>query len=220
MELMSSANDTYHHHLLVQTQPKSILKKSSSPKLLDSAMDCENNLHVNSILSSTYETEKADIDMNKISHNNHVCILNDNPSGRKDNSYLSSIEAPLTKLMMASYEIDRQFLRTVDSSTSPSDNEQQQQRRTRLKLKKKCHRPLVNTGTLSSSSDNEERKAKRSMEESKTTLISSNKHRQKDMQLDEFMRKYQQQGGILLPTKEEHGNEQITTQVPINHHQQ
>jgi hypothetical protein len=38
---------------------------------------------------------------------------------------------------------------------------------------------------------------------SKITSIRPNKHRPKDMQLDEFMRKYQQQGGIHLPTKED-----------------
>jgi hypothetical protein len=223
---MSSTNDTYHHQLLVQTQLKSILKKSSSPKFVDSSMDSENNLHVN--------PEKDDIDMNEISNynnnnNNHVCILNDNPSGRKDNSYLSSIEIPLTKLLMASYENDGQSIQAADSSspssssllTSDDEQQQQQQRRVKLRSKKKCYRPLVTTSTLSSSSDNDEKKtANRSIEESKTTLIRSNKHCPKDMQLNEFMRKYQQQGGILLPTKDDPDNEQITTQVPINHHQQ
>jgi hypothetical protein len=221
MELMSSANDTYHHHLLVQTQPKSILKKSSSPKFTDLSIDSDNNLHVN--------PEKDDIDINEISINknnnhHHVCILNDNPSERKDNSCLSSIEVPLTKLIMTSYELDGQSIQTADSSSSSlitSDDEQQQQRRVKFKpKKKKRHRPFVTTGTLSSSSDNDERMEKQSMGESKTTLIRSNKRRTKDMQLDEFMRKYQQQGGIPLPIKDEADNEQITTQVPINHHQQ
>jgi len=198
---MSSTNDTYHH-LLVQTQPKGILKKSPSPKFLDSTINSENDYYSN------------------------TCILNDNQSVKKDNSDLSSIEVPLDKLIMTSngnssqYEIDNQLIRTYPpadlSSSLTSDDEQQQQQHVRLKLKTKCYRPFVTTGTLSSSSDNiDERKAKQSMEESKTTLIRSKKHRQKDMQLDEFMRKYQQQGGIPIPTpKEDHDK----TKHPINHH--
>jgi hypothetical protein len=224
---MSSTNDTYHH-LLVQTQPKSILKKSPSPRFLDSTINFENNYYSNIIQLSTYENEINNIDKNNITHN-HVCILNDNQSVNKDNSNLSSIEVPLATLIMTSnenscqYEIDSQLIRTnspVDLSSSlTSDDDDEQQQHIRSKPKKNYYRPLFVTGTLSSSSDNyDERKAKRSMQESKTTLIRSKKHRQKDMQLDEFMRKYQPKGGIPIPPKEDHDKKQITTKLPINHH--
>ena len=219
---MSSTNDIYHQ-LLVQAQPKSILKKSSSPKFLDSAMNSENP----SMLSSPTEIEQEVIDTNKINGNNHICILNDNPLTTSTNSYLSSIEVPLTKWIMASdedpchYEIDNQFLRTIpraDSSSLSSDDDRQEQR-VRSQPKKNYHRPFLVTKALSSSSDNEERKGKPSTEESKTTSRRSNKARQKDMQLDELMRKYQEHGGIPLLTKEDHDKEQITTKLPINHQQ-
>jgi hypothetical protein len=232
---MSSTNDTYHH-LLVQAQPKSILKKSPSPRFLDSSINSENDHYSNPILPPTEDTKKNDIDKGKTSHND-VCILNDNQSINKDNSTLSSVEMPSTKLIMTSnenscqYEMDSQLIRTIppadplSSSPLTSDDERrpppQQQQRIRMKPKKTYYRPLVATGRLSSSAsasdNNDERKAKQSMKESKITLIRSNKHRQKDMQLDEFIRKYQQQGGIPIPNKEHHDKEQITTKLPINH---
>lgn len=224
IKLMSSTNDTYHH-LLVQTQPKSILKKSPSPRFLDTSINSEKSYYSNPIPSSIYDTEKIDIDK---------CITNDNQSVTKDNSNISSVKIPLTKLIITSnenlcqYEIDSQMIQNnpppVDSSssfTSDDEKQQQKQQRIRIKSKKNYYRPLVAIGTLpssASSSENDERKAKRSMEESKITLIRSHKHREKDMQLDEFMRKYQQQGGISFPSKQDHDNDQITTKSPINHH--
>jgi hypothetical protein len=202
---MSSTNDTYHH-LLVQAQPKSILKKSPSPRVLDTLINSE--------------TEKNDI-------TNRLCTFNDHQSVKEN----SSIEIPLTKLNITSnensyqYKIDDQLIRTnpppyADSSSSlTSDNEPQQQR-IRIKSKKSYYRPLVATGKLSSSSDdNDERQEKRSMQESKTTLLRSNKYRPTDMQLDEFMRKYQQQGGIPIPNNEDQDQEQIITKLPRNYHQ-
>jgi len=221
---MSSTNGIYHQ-LLVQTQPKSILKKSPSPRFLDSS----NDYYSNTILLSNYENEVNGIDKSVTSHN-HTCILDDNPSVKKNNSNLPSVEVPLTKLIMTSnenscqYEIDSQLIRTnspvdLSSSLTSDDDDEQQQQHIRSKPKKNYYRPLFATGTLSSSSDNyDERKAKRSMEESKTTLIRSKKHRQKDMQLDEFMRKYQPKGGIPIPPKEDHDKKEITTKLPINHH--
>jgi hypothetical protein len=217
---MSSTNGIYHQ-LLVQTQPKSILKKSPSPRFLDSS----NDYYSNTILLSNYENEVNGIDKSVTSHN-HTCILDDNPSVKKNNSNLPSVEVPLTKLIMTSnenscqYEIDSQLTRTnppVDSSSSltSDDEKQQQQQRVRKKSKKNYYRPL--SSSASSSDNNNEKKAKRSMEESKTTLIRSNKHRQKDMQLDEFMRKYQHQGGIPRPSKQDHDKNQIITKLPINH---
>jgi len=158
---MSSTNNIYHH-LFVPIQPKSILKKSPSPRFHD--------------LSTNFESSLV-------------------PSN--DNVY--------------QYEIDRNFLRTLPPSADlSSDDEQQQYQRSKIKPKKTYYRSFIANGTLSSSpssSDNDdERKAKLSLASSKTTLIRSNKHQQKDMQLDEFMRKYQQQGGIHLPTKEDQFN--------------
>ncbi|CAF2438154.1 unnamed protein product [Rotaria sp. Silwood2] len=231
---MSSTNDTYHH-LFVQTQPKSILKKSPSPRFLDSSNDFEKNYYSNINLSSTYETDKNDIDQSVINNNNNhnKCMLNDNQYVT-DNIKSSSIETPLTTSTMklnenlSQYKIDNQLIGSIppadaiSSSPHTSDDEQQQQR-IKIKSKKNYYRPFVINGTVSSSAssssdnDNDERKAKRSMRESKTTLIHSNKYRQKDMQLDEFMRKYQQHGGIYMPIiKESFSKEQITSKDLIN----
>lgn len=217
---MSSTNDTYHH-LFVQAQPKSILKKSPSPKFLDGPMSFDANLPT---VSPTDEVEKDGIEACKISNQNHVCILDDNQPVKKDNSFLFSLEIPLTKVIVPSDEIAAPLARALpraDSSSSLTSDEEQQQR-VRSKPKKNYHRPFVATSTLSSSSDNDERNARRSMKESKPTPLRSSKHRAKDMQLDEFIRKYQHEGGIPLPTKEDHEQEQTTTTttLPINHRQQ
>jgi hypothetical protein len=206
---MSSTNDTYHH-LLVQTQLKSILKKSPSPRFDDPKSTIDDDSSSNIILSSNYQVEKNDIN-----ESNYACLLNDNLFIEKN---LSSVETPLSKLIMISNETDTPLIRTAppaDSSSPTTDDEQQ---RNRIKAKKNYSRPFVATGTLSSSSDNDEREAKRSMIESKIPLRRSSKQRRpKDMQLDEFMRKYQHQGGIYIPTNEDHGKEEkITTKDPIN----
>src|SRR5439155_9465783 len=100
---MSSTNDTYHQ-LFIQSQPKSILKKSPSPRYINS----ENDYDYNSILSLNH-----DIDNNKI-NNNHVCILNNNQSITKD----TSIEVPLM-ISNVNSEIDND----IDSSSVTSDDE-------------------------------------------------------------------------------------------------
>lgn len=220
---MSSINDTFHH-LFVQTQPKSILKKLPSPRFSDSSPIHENSDTIPS--SSTYQTEKNDIDKSEINNNNHVCILNDNQSIEKDISTITSIETPFTKFSdknLCSYEIDNRLIRTIpcaDSSSPLTSDDEQQQQRMKIKSKKNYYRPYTTIGTgtsTTSSSDNDDgRKAKRSVVESEITIIRSDKHQQNDMQLDEFMRKYQQQGGIHLPTKEDHNTEQMTTENLIN----
>jgi len=207
---MSSTNDTFHH-LFVQTQPKSILKKPPSPRSSDSSTNPEND-------NTTYQTETDDI--NKIENsNNHVCILNNNQFIAKDITNESI--APSNK-NFCPYEIDSRLIRTLpraDSSSSFTTDEEQQ-KRMKIKSKKTYSRPNTAISTVTSSessSDNDdERKANRSMLGSKIAVIRSDKHQQKDMQLDEFMRKYQQHGGIHLPTKEDHGNEQMTTENLIN----
>ncbi|CAF3433032.1 unnamed protein product [Rotaria sp. Silwood1] len=229
---MSSTNDTYHH-LFVQTQPKSILKKSPSPKFLDSSNNFENNYYSNVILSSTDEIDKNNIDQSITNTNDNICMLNNNQSVM-DNSQLSSIETFLTKSTMKSnenlcqYKIDSQLIGNIPpddailSSPHTSDHEQQ---RIRNKSKKNYYRSFVNNDTISSSasssSDNDdERKAKRSTGQSQTTSIHSNKYREKDMQLDEFMRKYQQHGGIYIPTIEENCNkEKIRSKDLINNNE-
>jgi len=141
---------------------------------------------------------------------------------------MSSVEPLLTKSIPPSnenfypYEIDSRLIRTLpraDSSSSFTTDEEQQ-KRMKIKSKKTYSRPNTAISTVTSSessSDNDdERKANRSMLGSKIAVIRSDKHQQKDMQLDEFMRKYQQHGGIHLPTKEDHGNEQMTTENLIN----
>jgi hypothetical protein len=192
IKLMSSTNDIYHH-LFVQTQPKSILKKSPSPKFLETSTNSKTDQYSNTNISSTNETKQNDIDKNK-TNNNHVCILNDNQSIKKDNSDLSSIEVPLTKLIptckenVCQHEIDSELIQTnppTDSSPSPltSDDEHHhhQQSHSKTKSKKIYYRPVVVTRTLSSSAsssdNNDERKAKRSIVESETTLIRSNTKR-------------------------------------------
>ncbi len=219
IELMSSTNDTFHH-LFVQAQPKSILKKPPSPRSSDSSTNPEND-------NTIYQTETNDIDKIETS-NNHVCILNDNQFIAKDITTISSVETLLTKSIAPSnenfcpYEIDSRLIRTLpraDSSSSFTTDEEQQKR---MKIKSKKAYTRLNTAistvtSSESSSDNDdERNANRSMLGSKIAVIRSDKHQQKDMQLDEFMRKYQQQGGIHLPTKEDHGKEQMTTENLIN----
>ncbi|CAF1459011.1 unnamed protein product [Rotaria magnacalcarata] len=218
---MSSTNDT-HQHLFVQSQLKSILKKSPSPRFLDSSMNFENDQYSNIILSTPYENEKQ-YDIDEIASNNnnsnHMSVLNDSRSVKKDNSNLSPIELPLPMATSnensCQYKIDTRLIGTnppvkSSRSSSPSlhtsDDEhehRQPQQRIRTKPKKKYYRPFVINGAVplsaSSSDNNDERKAKRTLIESKTALLHSNKSRQKDMQLDEFMRKYQQRGGIHIP---------------------
>ena len=106
------------------------------------------------------------------------------------NSEIDSYSNPSVKneISFNEYPIEHQLIRSIpraDSSSlsleSDDDNE-----RIRMKPKKNYSRSFVATGILSSSSDNEERKGKRSMQESKPTLIRSKKQHQKDMQLDEF----------------------------------
>lgn len=221
---MSSNNDTYQQSLFVQAQPKSILKKSSSPKFLDVSTDMDTTSPT--LPSSIYAAEKDNdvIEENLIGNEEHLCLLNDNQFVSKDNFYPSSIEAPLAELPMTSNEIDRSLIRTLpraDSSSSTLTSEDEHHRGVRFQPKKISHRSFVNVGTLSSSSDNDERRTKRSTKESKSILLRSNKSRPTDMQLDEFIRKYQQDGGILWPTRgEDHPQEQITTKLPINHRQQ
>ena len=220
---MSSTNDTFHH-LFVKTRPKSILKKPPSPKCSDSLATHENDYSSNTTELSTHQTEKNDMDKSE-SSDNHVCIINDN---QKDISTISSIEIPLTNFIPISnenlyqYEIDNGLIQTIpcaDSSSSPTSNDEQQ-KCMKIKSKKSYYRPcppIVTVTSSASSSDNDdERTAKRSVGRSKITVLRSDKHQQKDMQLDEFMRKYQQQGGIHLPTKEDHGKEQMTTENLIN----
>jgi hypothetical protein len=79
---MSSTNDIYHH-LFVPIQPKSILKKSPSPRIHDSTINFENDFYSNTILS-----ENIDIDKSKTNNN----------------SNLSPTERSLTKLIMGSNE--------------------------------------------------------------------------------------------------------------------
>ncbi|CAF1171849.1 unnamed protein product [Rotaria sordida] len=234
---MSSTNNTYHH-LFVQTQLKSILKKSPSPRFLDSLNNFDDNHYSNIILSSTYDTVKSVIDESVT--NDNICMFNNNQSV-VDNSKLSFIETPLMNSSIESnenlcqYKIDTQLIGTIppddaiSSSPHTSDDEQQQQQqqrqRIRTKSKKNDFRPFVINRTVSSSasssSDNDDaRKAKRSMEQSKTTSIHSDKYRQTDMQLDEFMRKYQQQGGIHIPIiKENRNKEQMTSKDLINNNE-
>jgi hypothetical protein len=195
---MSSTNDIYHH-LFVPIQPKSILKKSPSPRFLDSSINFEKDYYSNTLLSSTCNSDNS-----KTSKNQSI---------KMDNSNLPSVETPLTKLIMTSnenscqYEIDRQLVRSIPprADSSSDDEPSQQQQRIKIKPKKTYYRSFAPNGTMSSSpsssDNNDERKAKLSVVSSKTTSIRSNKHRQKDMQLDEFIRKYQQQGGIHLPIK-------------------
>lgn len=219
IELMSSSNDTYHPSLFVQAQPKSILKKSSSPKFADTSIELDSTVP---ILPSTNEAENDNkITENSLCNEEHVCILN-------DNSYPSSIELPTIDLSMISNEIDRSLIRTLpraDSSSSSltvtSDDDDEHNRCVRFQPKKTSHRSFVNPGTLSSSSsDNEKRKSKRATKESRSILLRSNQSCPTDMQLDEFIRKYQQEGRILLPTKEDYSKQRITNKLPINHRQQ
>lgn len=233
---MSSTNDT-HQHLYVQAQPKSILKKSPSPKFLDSSMSSDNNQHNTKILSSISENEKNGIDPSTLNNNNHTCVLDDNQSITMDNSTLSFLETPINQLPMIShenlyqYKIDPRLIGKNPPNESPrssseGEHEHQQyrhnQQRMKIKSKKNHYRSLVVDGTLSSSdsssdNNNDERKAKRTMIESKTTSIHSNKSRSKDMQLDEFMRKYQQQGGIPIPPiKEYRIHDQLTPRDLFN----
>lgn len=217
---MSSSNDTYQQSLVVQIQPKSILKKSSSPKFLDVSTDMDTTYS-----SSTYAAAETDdvIEENLIDNDEHLCLLNDNQFVSKDNFYPSLIEVPSSELSMTSQQIDRSLIRSIpraDSSSSTLTSEDERHRGVRFKPKKISHRSFVNVGTLSSSSDNDERRTKRSMKESKSILLRSNKSRPTDMQLDEFIRKYQHDGRILWPTTEDHSQEQITTKLPINHRQQ
>lgn len=224
---MSSANDTYHH-LFVQTQPKSILKKSPSPRFLDLSMDSEPAQYSNITVSETHESEKHDIDMN-ISNNKSVFTQNDNQPVNRNNS---GVQIPFTESTSSStenqcqYQANTQLIRSnaaADSSAShASDNEQLKQQRPRIKTKKTHSRSLVNTDTLSSSDSfsdyNVERKAKRSVTEPRITSRHSNKYRPTNMQLDEFMRKYQQNGGIHLYTTQEHDTkDSITTDDTIKH---
>ncbi|CAF1048185.1 unnamed protein product [Adineta steineri] len=234
---MSSANDTYLN-LLVQMQPKSILKKSPSPRFPDTSINLDDDHDSTIISSSSYENEKNYIDIDETS-NNHICILNDNQSDERNISTQSFIETPFTKLITSSQEnfcqngIDNHSIRTfprADSTSSSSSvlasgdeqkqQQQQQPKRIKMKPKKTYSRPFITTNIVSSSAsssdNNDERKAKRSLQGSKITIIRSDKHRHKDMQLDEFMRKYQQQGGIYIPPKENHDEEQITTDNQIN----
>ncbi|CAF3336230.1 unnamed protein product [Rotaria socialis] len=240
---MSSTNDT-HQHLFVQSQLKSILKKSPSPRFLDSSISFENDQYPNVIPSTPYENEKKD-DIDEITPNNnnsnHMSVLTDNRSVKKDNSNLSPIELPLPMTTSnensCQYKIDTRLIETnppvkSSRSSSPSlhssDGEhehQQPQQRIRTKSKKNYYRPFVIDGAVSSSAsssdNNDERKAKRTLIESKTALLQSNKSRQKDMQLDEFMRKYQQRGGIHIPIINEyhiHEQELINHNNGINNH--
>src|SRR5690349_20313317 len=135
---MSSTNDTYHH-LFVQIQPKSILKKSPSPRFRDSSINNENN---HSSLSLTNEIQKNGINKSNINNNNSVCIHNDNHA-----------ETSLTKSIKASnenshqYEIDSRSIQSIppaDSSSSPlSSDDEQQQQHVKTKSKKTYYRPII-----------------------------------------------------------------------------
>ena len=222
---MSSSNDIYHSSLFVQAQPKSILKKSSSPKFVDTSIESNST---DPILSSPYEVEKdGNIAENLPRNEDHVCILNDNQLINNDNSSASLIEIPLNDLSMISNEIIRTLPRADSSSpltlTSDDDDDDEHDGCVRFQAKKTSHRSFVNTGTLSSSSsDNDKRRTRRPTKESKSVLLRSSNQPScpTDMQLDEFIRKYQQEGGILLPTKEDCSKERITSKRPINHRQQ
>ncbi|UJR26876.1 hypothetical protein I4U23_008187 [Adineta vaga] len=212
---MSSTNDVYHH-LFVQTLPKSILKKSPSPRFSDTSINLENDYNSTMTPSSSSEMEKNDIDKNE---------LDDNQSVENDIMLLSSTDKTImtSDENLCPYEIDHGSIRTVpcaDSSSLSSASDDEQQKRMKVKSKKIYSRTLVvndiRSSSASSSDNNNERKVKRSMLGSKLTTMRLDKHRHKDMQLDEFMRKYQQLGGIHVPTKDDHVKEQTTEENLTN----
>jgi hypothetical protein len=207
---MSSTSDSYQY-LLVQTLPKSILKKSPSPRFSDRSAQSEHE-HNPSIAASLPEQAEKDDSIDNQSAEKHILLL-----------------SPVDEPIMASnenssmYEVNHRQMRTVpcaDSSSSSLTSDDNQQKRVKTKTKKISTRTAGANGarsaSTSSSDSNDERKVKRSMAGSKLTGLRSDTHRHKDMQLDEFMRKYQQHGGIPVPTTEDHGDVQASAPNPTN----
>ncbi|CAF1573141.1 unnamed protein product, partial [Adineta ricciae] len=209
-DLMSSTNDAYHH-LFVQTLPKSILKKSPSPRFSDASINLENGYTSNRTPSSPSETEKTDtgkyIFENRQLNEKNLMLLSstDKTSITSDDNFCS-------------YELDHRLIRKIpcaDSSSSSLTSDDELQKPTKIKPKKIYSRP-VRSSSLSSSENTDERKAKRSVTGSKMTDIHFDKQRHNDMQLDEFMRKYQQHGGIDVSTKADHVKAQTSKENLTN----
>lgn len=190
---MSSTSDAYQY-LLVQTLPKSILKKSPSPRF-----------------SAPLEHEQSPAA-------NYGNI--DNQSPAKSILFQSAVDEPI----MTWDEAEHRPVRTVpcaDSSSSSSSSlfsDVEQHKRLKTRTKRVSTRPATMNGAGSSSTSSgessAERQVKRSMAGSKLTGLCADKQPHKDMQLDEFMRKYQQQGGIHVPARADHADEQTSAANP------
>ena len=222
IKLMSSTNNIYKH-LSVQKQPKSILKKSPSPKFQDTSINSTNEYYSYISPLSTIETKQNNID-NSTDNCSYECTLSPNQSVEKDNTKLSNVIVKsldkLSKENSSQYNMVHQLQETIlstDSSSSvyASDDEQE---RIKIKSKKNYYRPFIvanrSSSSESSNDNNDKGKARRPMVES--PIHSNNNYRKRNMQLDEFIHKYHRHEGTHLSTKKDRYQERIITKDLIN----